>query len=377
LQSSLRLQLCVVPVSLFLLATLARGSEMEKPLASDLGLRGPVKQCVEQTIYPGEGGLAERSQTVTWIYSPEGRLLQSRTVQSSGPDYATTYTYDETGRLLKRSSGTEGEQHDSAYVYDEKGRLSSINPGAGNSEISYEFDKTGKKTRMQRFPVFELRSNTAIGGMQWENSDLSFAPPSGGTVTTVFDDRDRPVEARISDAAGTVTMRVVRSYDEQGRIVGDQLVPEDMNSSVPEEMSAGLNDAQRKAMAKFIAGTFGAGESAYKYDSQGRVIEKQITGGVFGNEVTKKQYNDHGDVSEEETARTPTAEMGNEFSIDEAGNLTSVATSNGPGKSRTEVRYSYEYDAQGNWTEKTVSMRSEPSDQFKVSALYRRALTYY
>ena len=106
------------------------------------------------------------------------------------------------------------------------------------------------------------------------------------------------------------------------------------------------------------------------------MIEKRVTGGVFGDVVTQIRYNDNGYESEEKTARTPTPEASTEFSLDEAGNMTPVRLTEQTA-SRGTTHYAYEYDQQGNWTRKTVSVRSEPDGEFKVSMSIHRVLTYY
>ncbi|MCU1306955.1 MAG: hypothetical protein JWN45_1650 [Acidobacteriaceae bacterium] len=381
LRSSLsRLRCCFVFLVAIVLPSAALGSDMDKTLLSDVALRGPVKQCIEQTTYPATGNFAERTSTLESIYSPEGRLSQRRTGQGTAQDYVATYKYDAAGRLLKVSVSSKGkpdvEQSGATYAYDATGRLSSIANNSGTLADTYNYDEHGRKRRIQHNPVYERQSNTAIASAPWEDSELSFASPSGGTVTTIYDERDRPIEAKVGDAAGRVTMRMVRTYDNQGRILSDRLISDDMESSIPEEMSTAFNDAQKKTLANFLARTFGSGESSYKYDSQGRMIEKRVTGGVFGDVVTNIHYNDRCDVNEEETIYTPTLEVSTEFGMDEAGNMIPVK-STGPGQSRTLVYYTYEYDQQNNWTQKTMSVRSEPDSESKVSMTIHRILTYY
>jgi hypothetical protein len=374
---ALRLHLLAFTV---VVTSVAGGTDLPKTNLSDSGLRGSVKQCIEQTIYPADGTIPERSFTQTSIYSPGGRLLQSHMKYSSGPDYVTTYTYDAAGHLLSQSSGPDAssgtEKSDTTYTYDDKGQLLSVSSSTGNGTVTYEQDEHGRKSRLEHYPVFNLGPNTGIGAIQWENGDLQFAPPSGGTVTTIYDEHDRPVEGQVNDASGRLMMRIVRTYDQQGRIQDDKLIPEDMEGNVPQELGGQLNDAQKKALAKFMGNAFATGESGYRYDSQGRVVEKHRTGGVFGDELTKITYNDHGDVSEEASVRIETPDWGTEFGMDEVGNMVPVSESKKPEPSQTETRYTYEYDAQGNWTKKTMSVRQQQGE-FKASTIINRTLSYY
>jgi hypothetical protein len=106
------------------------------------------------------------------------------------------------------------------------------------------------------------------------------------------------------------------------------------------------------------------------------VVEKHRTGGVYGDELTKIAYNDHGEVSDELTTGMPRQDWGTEFGMDENGNMIPVSESEGPGPSRTESRYTYEYDAQGNWTKKTVSVQSGWGE-IKTSMVIHRTLSYF
>jgi len=366
--------------SAVLLTSLAGGTDLQKTKASDSGLRGPVRQCIEQTTYGADGSVAERRFTTTSMYSPGGLLLEIRNEQSPGPEYVTTYAYNAAGHVVKVSSGNEGPsgttKFDTTYAYDDKGQLLSVSSSTGDRDIRYEHDEHGRNQRVEHFPVFPARPNVAIGAISWENSELQFGPPSGGTVTTIYDEQDRPVEGQVRDATGRVMMRIVRIYDEQRHVQADKLIPEDMQSNVPEELGEKLNDAQKKAVAKFIGNAFASGESTYKYDAQGRVVEKHAFGGVSGDTLTKISYNDHGDVSDEITISTPPAVGSTEFSLDEAGNMFPVAQSKAPEPSQREVRYAYEYDGQGNWTKKTMAVCSEEGE-FKTSSVVNRTLSYY
>lgn len=73
----------------------------------------------------------------------------------------------------------------------------------------------------------------------------------------------------------------------------------------------------------------------------------------FGDELTNLGYNDHGDVSDEVAIRTPRPDLDAAFGMDEDGNMVPVSESEGPGPSRTDFRYTYQCEAQGNWTKKT------------------------
>lgn len=362
-----------------LLASQIGATEMDKTSLSDYSLRGHVRECIEQTRYSADGAIPERNSTSTFIYSPEGKLLESRTQYGSGPEYVATYTYDAAGHLTSKSVGpgeSAADRFSTTYVFDDKGQLLTVKSGAESSTISYDRDDQGRKLRTEHFPVRKLEPNTAVGAIPWENSELQLLPSSGGTLTTVYDEHNRPVEGRVSDANSRVLMKIVRTYDAEGRVQGDKLITEEMESILPEQLTGQLNDAQKKALSKFAAGVFASGESGYKYDSQGRVVEKSSLSGVPGNQLTKIAYNDHGDVSDEVTVVVMSADIGTVYGFDEHDNLVPTSKSDTPGPSQGETRYVYEYDSHGNWTKKTTSVRQGQAE-FKVSTVITRTLSYY
>jgi YD repeat-containing protein len=172
-------------------------------------------------------------------------------------------------------------------------------------------------------------------------------------------------------------MRVLRHYDEKGRIEADELISEDVDRPLPKEFPNEFNDAQRKAILRLMNRAFGTSKSTYKYDERGRVIEKRINGRASGDEVTSIHYNDHGDVIDEVVVRTPNPEMRIEFSLDVSGDMVPKGPPRDEPPMRSEVRYEYEYDAQGNWTKKSTAWRSESNTDFKESTVVPRMITYY
>jgi hypothetical protein len=225
--------------------------------------------------------------------------------------------------------------------------------------------------------MFSLGPNTAVGAVNWENGDIAYPPPSGGTVTTSYEDNGRAIGAEIRDDRGVVIMQIVRQYDDKGRIATDELISEEVDRPLPKEFPNEFNDAQRKTILRFMNRAFGTSRSTYKYDERGRVIEKKINGRASGDEVTSIHYNDHGDVIDEVMVRTPNPEMRMEFSLDADGNMIPKGPPRDDTPTRSEGRYEYEYDAQGNWTKKTTAWRSEPIQEFKESTIVQRMITYY
>jgi hypothetical protein len=96
----------------------------------------------------------------------------------------------------------------------------------------------------------------------------------------------------------------------------------------------------------------------YEYDAQGHVTKTHRR--IFNQEDTvATSYNDHGDPSREVTFLEKTVEPH-------------------PAESGySETVYTYQYDSNGNWTEKVVSSRLKPDAPFKVTSRTVRTISYY
>ena len=349
------------------------------------GLRGPVRTRVEETIYPGGKFLT------TTEYSLDGRLLATRASNSDGSAWATTQTFDADGRLVKTASGNSGERAtEILYTYDKGGRLEEIRDADGKgNRTSYRYDQQGHKTEIKRFDpeVIKRNQGSITTESLWEAAQMGIGVPTGGSVTTLYNDRDLPIEEQILDSEGRVVSRFNRTYDANGRIMEENQIQENPGLLMAERFSAEqrvqLDDKQLEAMNRalklMLSGRSGTGKS-YNYDLQGRVIEVRDRNFAM-DRVTTTSYNEHGDKSEERTTLTVNTviPVGVEYSINENGALIPTkAVSEAPSVPELPnldiIEYRYEYDHYGNWTEQAEVHRSGSNE---YSTVHRRTLAYY
>jgi len=360
----------------------------------EAGLRGSVKTCVEETTYP-----TGKSLTTT-EYGLDGRLLTTRNSYADGSEWVTTKTYDADGRLFKTAYSKSGAPAtESLYTYDERGTLKEITnaDGKGN-RTSYRYDQQGRKTEIKTFgpEVFERnRKGVAVMGSPWDAAHTGIGAVERGSVTTVFDERDLPIELQILDSQERVVSRFVRTYDANGRIMGENetqenpalLMVDRFSAEEREELDDKQLEAMNKAMKAMMSGKNGTGTS-FVYDSQGRVAEVRDRN-AGSDTVTTTKYNEHGDISEErKTIKSNLAYPHSvAYTIDEDGTLIPDRPNGVPDPPPVPERtllniteYRYEYDQNGNWTERTIVFRqvvdgsSESGEQCTV---YRRTLTYF
>lgn len=353
----------------------------------EAGLRGSVRMCVEETTY------ATGKSLTTTEYGLDGRLLTTRTSNPDGSEWFTTKTYDADGRLVRTVSGKSGEPAtETLYAYDEAGRLKEIRDADGKGNLtSYRYDRQGHKSEIKTFApevIERYRKSVLVEGSLWDAAQRGLGALKGGSVTTLFDERDLPIELQILDSEERLVTRFIRTYDANGRIIEEKHIEE--NPALMFERSGELDDeqleAKNKALKSMMRGRRGTGKS-FTYDSQGRVMEVRDRNWA-SDSVTTTSYNEHGDKSEERvtTVSNLVYPPGVAYSVDEEGTLIPVrrdrVSGPPPDPERTLLNiteYRYEYDQYRNWTERTMLFRQvvNSSESGGYSAVHRRTLTYF
>jgi hypothetical protein len=348
------------------------------------GLRGPVKACVEERIYPGmtldDGKQIPESQS--WDrteYDEEGRIWSIRRRETApghgldGPLWVTRYTYSPAGLLLKVTSGKDGEQTTSeiVYHYDDQGRsLSIADSRKPDNPITFRYDENGKKTKVSASGPEDLMPNVATASEEASFAAGERAPnlAGGGSATTIYDDQDRPVEIQVREASGELISRTLRIYDNQGNIVEEKkslddpvkMIPAGDRNKILDSSGMSLDDL-RGEFTKLLGAQSEMFSNAYTYDKHGRksrAIRKQFNHQM---DTTDTTYNEHGDIDVEITL---SRQIGGE-------------NANADQPRYSEAHYSYVYDNYGNWTDKKVSYRSSTDGEFISSDEIRRTLEYF
>ncbi len=342
------------------------------------GLRGPVSAFTEESTYTGDQAVASRTSRRTVEFDTMGREVSSRSTNPDGSEFVSIHEYDADGRLRKDAWGISGQTlQETIYSYsmDEKGRLVGMsNTARPDEDLKISYDNAGRKTEVRTFKR-ERDPNIAIAGSPLLIAQSGGLVPPGGSVTTVYDSNDDATEAQIRDSDGTLVGRVVCEYDGERRRTSEKYVIEDAMSLMPRDMvdkykaESGTSHADLKAaMEKDLKGFLGSDQTwtgqSYKYDDQGRVVEKQSRMGLAIVQTTRKTYNEKGDLlTSEET--TPGEIPGQEPS-----------TASAP-RPKYLTRYHYEYDSFGNWTEQTTEGRLESKEKWSPISIVRRKIEYY
>jgi hypothetical protein len=359
-------------------------SPQEYPMSRDRAhqeLRGAVKSCKEETTLPAAPDVRPQIRyESTTEFDREGRETSTRILQSGGSSWITRSEYSPSGQLLKLVSGVEGKTlTKTSYIYDDQGRLQKIVPdGQGedpmlSQPISFHYDQQGRKTSTVSSSAADYRPNMASGLGPFDALDLPPNLPGGGTATTIYDEHDRPTEVQVRDAKGELVMHATRTYDSEGRVTAEKQFHDNFAPMIAPEahekilQESGLSPEQLAALLqaelpKLMGGHTEAYTISYAYDHGRR---SHTSRRIFNQQdEIDTTYNDHGDTDSEITRSTQTP------SVD--GTPPDPAAS-----PYSEVRYSYQYDEQGNWTQKTTAYRSSPDENFQSSSTIKRTLTYY
>jgi hypothetical protein len=344
------------------------------------GLRGPVKSSTEESAYPeltdATGKALEVRFERTTEYDPEGRILSTRNRNSDGSQWVFRKEYSKSGQLLKTVSGTEGHaQSETLYSYDAKGRLDKMTTSNTNEPpVMFRYDENGRKTEVVSVRASDYRPNVAVGGSPFDAASVVPNLPDGGTVSTIYDEHDRATEIQVRGTNGELVNRALRTYDAQGHIIEEKQIHDNLMSMLPPEArqkmldESGLSAEQlgqelNAQLATLMKGRTEIYTISYRYDSRGHLIHTSRR--IFDQEdEIETTCNERGDV-ELEITRSARSEAETEHQGPE------------PPSSYSETRYSYQYDPAGNWTQKTVVVRSSPEGEFQTSTVIKRSLTYY
>jgi len=293
-----------------------------------------------------------------------GRVMQLDQPGVNDSVFRTTYSYDEGGRLLEKQYGTAdaAAQHRVIHAYDPQHRLlrvTRVDPD-GTEQVTHTctYDDQDRRTTVQSLPP-----NVDCYGV--EGSEFGYGSPGALTQTTKHDERDRAVDSLFHDATGAVIRRVVLTRDAAGRVLTDET--HFLGAfGVPDTSEMSTED--REKLASLIALAFGRMRTTYTYDAEGRLVDRTQHMGLLREGRTTYSYDDRGHPiaqSEESVSRG----MG----FDDDGSPQPSADT----KSLNDIRFEYQCDAQGNWTERIVKGRFTDGAELAPSNVERRSIEYY
>lgn len=344
--------------------------------------RGPIKTCVEEsTQFDGT------VQIQISEYAPDGKMISARwerdgRVEYSSSDNQIQEIRDEQGRLVKFVSTSPGQATTEIdYSYDADGRiLTEIHrDSADRTEYSYAPD--GTMTSVQTFDprTIERTRNAGFGGSTWDASSCGFGVPTGGRVVTTYDRNKNGIDQHVYTADGQVVSHSVRKYDADEQLLEESVLEQNLGLLMLERMPAEQRELMTPETVQMMSRSFAAlskdsPKTTYAYDDDGR-LTRMLQRNVAFEVLTTIRYNEHGDRTEERQKYGDNSRFGVGVPISFDSQGEPVPTKDKP-EGRTVppdsvVKYSYQYDERGNWTERVTEVAEQPP------GVTRRTLTYY
>jgi hypothetical protein len=285
-------------------------------------------------------------------FRPDGKLLVSEYRNPDGSVSRSVNSYDDAGLPIEsRFESGDGAVSQGTCSYDHRGRLirsvSYASDGSVRLSVEIVYAADGSYTRVIHFPHMQGDVMFSFGD---DDPDYSLNAPG---ATTAFGGHGRESEILLKGADGNLLRRMVRTRDESGRLVKDELFlgGQPLVPDIP---------------------LFGAGASLmtseYTYDERGRRVE--VVRRMFGLSEDREtiRYDDRGNRTE-----TTTEHQHREANLVE-GNIEY-----GEAKvdRQQQTRFAYRFDARGNWTERVTSQRYGENPDFTPCSMERREIAYY
>ena len=307
-----------------------------------------TRDAMERSVlfeYDGNGrktavirSLAGEDLATTFAYDEAGRMVSL--VDAEG--HETTFEYDALGRLTKE---TDAMSHTTDYAYDEVGNLSTVTNGAGQTN-AFEYDAMDRLVAID----YEVGDDAAFG-YDLENGQLALADNGKVGYAYEYDKNNRLV--RVDSVSELLATTLTYEYDGAGHMIG---------MTGPGE--EGAFTYERDAKHRVVSLTDAAGNmTSFEYDAQSGTLDKKC----FPNGVlSEMEYDPNRRVRV--IAHTDPGEPGFlsrfEYERNPLGMVTSVVKTVGEEAETTDYAYdelyrltndgtwSYTYDKVGNRTQK-------------------------
>lgn len=204
--------------------------------------------------------------------SPAGRVrstvldARGRPVRFDAPGFeSTVISYDDRGRILTSSTGTQGTARTLAFTYDAAGRMKQATDPLGHTAL-YAYDAAG------RLATSTLGDGRVVGFAYDAAGHLtSLTPPGGQTHGFEYDTRGELITLRPPDLAGTGPVQYSVDAD---RALAATTRPGG------ELMTVTYDAGGRPSKRTFSRNGTPVAEYGWTYDAAGRVASGTAPGGV-------------------------------------------------------------------------------------------------
>jgi YD repeat-containing protein len=345
-------------------------------------LRGPVRTLRTQFAEwnPETGDWWPLKNRFVATLRADGQLSEIEHHNPDGSVPREVRVYDEAGRLAEDQWWANGVvTRRVLHTYDVAGRpASSVTVAVDGTRQDAElcrYDDNGRKTKVIFLPVPESGGaicSTGSCGIMYgvEGTDVAYSAPGATTSTTTYDEHERPLEVTFCDANDALVSRVVFSRDQDGRVLSERMEFAAPRGLLGPAIDANMPTDERASLMELLKTVFEDQTfslATYAYDEKGHRIETVRRMGTLSEERVAVRYDEFDNPVEEVRS-----DVSREMRMDDGV----VKTEERPSHVQ-HVRFEYQYDAHGNWTERIVSQRMEPNADERPSNIERRTITYY
>lgn len=345
-------------------------------------LRGPVRtlrtESAEWNPEVGDWWPLESRSVAT--FRADGQLSEIEHHNPDGSVPRQVRVYDEGGRLAESQCWSNDLlTRRVVHTYDASGRSVSAATvdaaGARHETERCRYDENGRKTKVVFLTVPDtggVSCSTGSCGTMYsvEGTDVAYSAPGATTITTLYDEHERPSEVVFRDASNAAINRVVFARDPDGRVLSERMEFTDLGGLLGPAVDATLPSDERAALMELVKAAFDGqmfSHATYAYDEKGRRVETTRRMGKLSEERVTVRYDDFDNPVDEVRS-----DVSREMRMDDG------VVKNEESRSHVQhVRFDYRYDAHGNWTERVVLHRSGPDADERPSNIERRTIAYY
>jgi hypothetical protein len=275
-------------------------------------------------------------------------------------EWTNFYDYSSANQLTTERAEQDGKiTITKLFEYDSAGRISRIivpdKNGQQRVSETYSYDTDGRKKKILYIDP-ELPSEGCGTMFGLDGTDAAYSAPGAASITSIYDEHDRPIEHLFHDGGGELITRIHLRHDERGNLVEEVCA----HQKLPSEMLGQISPEQREAVRMLF--TF---RRHHRYDEQDRRIETSTKMAPNDIELETFAYNGHGDLS-----GTISESSHAEYEFGEEGTLTPKPDSTR--SHRSEAQFRYQYDPHGNWIEKIAETPGRT-----IWSVERRTLSYF
>jgi len=342
--------------SIALLLLLASCKEEEKKKPAD-------HTKAEWSFYKLEGhvkSVSERS------YEAVGNWQKGSTRQEIASAHDTDMGFNEKGLLISEKKWLNGTMPFEESKFNGRGneisKMQYINGQLG-IKTEHSRDKAGNVTAIIRRngdnTQLDRTAMTYNGKLLTEKKTFSNQDNPNGRTTYVYDKKGNLKGENLYLNTEYIQVKNLYEYDAQNRKISETRYSKDKTLYKTTFEYDGKNITKKETTGPDGAVTMTEKSS---FDKEGNLLERYITD-TYDRSVTHEayKYDNNGNMLSYVISRNGSKEQELINIYDSHNNLTATKTANAKGEIIDSRTYTYEYDAKGNWTKKTVSLTDQPA----------------